>query len=145
MKLIILFLGLIFSILLETTIIDLPFVLLWILLFVVLTREEWVFIIAIVAGFILDSLHLTVFGLHAIFFVGFCLFVFLYEQKFELQSMSFVLAMSCIGSILYLLLFGSTNFVLQVIFTSFLGVAFFLPLSFLFKNHARSSITPEFS
>ena len=122
MKLVILFLGLFISIIFETTLISLPLVLLWLLLLVVLTREEWVFIVAIIAGLILDSLRLSTFGLHALFFAGFCLLVFLYEQKFELQSSSFVLVMSFLGSAIYLLIFGSTNFILQVLCSSFLAI-----------------------
>lgn len=145
MKLFILFLGLVISIILETTLIALPFVLLWLLLMVVLTQEEWVFIVAILTGFILDSLKLTIFGTHALFFAVFCLLLFLYEQKFELQSISFVLVMSFLGSAIYLLIFGSTNFILQIFLSGCLGVTFFLPLSIFYKNHVRSSITPEFS
>lgn len=145
MKLFILFLGLIVSILLETTVVDLPFVLLWLLLFVVFTREEWVFIVAVLSGFILDSLYVTTFGMHALFFAVFCLLLFLYEQKFELQSISFVAVMSCIGSVVYLLLFGSSNFLLQVLFSSCLVVALFLPLSIFYKNHVRTPLASEFS
>lgn len=129
MKITILLIGLLLSLLLETTIVSLPLVLLWLLIMVVMIREEWIFFIAIFAGFILDCLQLTPFGGHSLFFSLFCLLIFLYEQKFELKSISFIFAMSFFGTILYLLFFGSSRFIFQVISNSFLGVLLFLILS----------------
>jgi len=119
--------------LLESTILPLPLILLFLLCITILFRSGLIFFIGLFSGFFLDALSFRPIGQSSIFFVVFLFFIFLYERKFELQSVLFVLFMSCIGSIVFFFLFGSTVIVLQVIASIAIAVLLFLGLTFYIR------------
>lgn len=139
MKLLIVFLGFFLALLLETTIVQLPLVLLLLLAVTIVYQSEWVFFAAIVLGMLLDGLLFRPLGSTGLFFLLFLLFVFLYERKFELRTVPFAALMSFLGSFVYLLLFGHSKLWGQVIISMGVGVLFFVLLSHLNKLIAKYS------
>ena len=132
------FLSILFllAILLEVTIIQLPFVMLLLLLITVMYRTEWVFILSIFLGILVDSLLFRHLGVTSLFYLCFSLGIFWYEQKFELRTIPFVGLMSSIGALAYFLLFGSQMLFLQIIMTCAVGILLFLGFSFFEKPPA---------
>lgn len=127
------------AILLEATIVQLPFVLVLLLIVTVVYQSEWVFFIAIFVGMILDTLLFRPLGSTEIFFLLFLLFVFLYDRKFELRTVQFAAMMSFLGSGIYFLLFGSSILWLQVILSVCIGVGCFFVFSLLHRSKPDAS------
>jgi|SRR5947207_15648571 len=119
-----------FALLLESTIIQLPLVLLVLCTFAVIYRTEWIFPLGFIAGIWLDELLFRPVGSSSLFFLLFLFIIFLYERKFELRSIWFVVFISCIGSLLFLLLFGHTQLLLQVLVSVGMGLLLFFLFSF---------------
>lgn len=111
---------LILSILLESSITTIPFVLSIILVLYIFYRKEWVFLTVFISGVILDILNLRNLGFSSSFFLIFLFLIFLYDRKFEIKSNYFVIFSSFFGSIVYLLIFNS-----QFIFLSALANTIF--------------------
>lgn len=125
------------AILLETSIIQLPFVLLLILVTTIMYKSEWVFIAGIFLGLLIDGLSFRHLGYTSIFYTVFLLFIFMYEQKFELRTIAFAALMSFIGGFFYFLIFGYQILIIQVILTTLAGVLLFFIFDHLFKKEIR--------
>ncbi len=117
------------AVMLETTVIQLPFVLLLLLVTTIFYRTEWIFIVGLILGIIIDGLTFRHLGETSLFYIIFLLFVFLYEQKFELKTVAFAALMSFVGSFFFFLVFGSQVFILQLIAATIIGSLFFLAFS----------------
>ncbi len=130
------FLSIIFLlvIILEGSFISIPFALLFLLFLVLKNREPWVFVLAFFSGFLLDSLYLRSFGATSIFFLIFLFAVTLYEKKFEIENLSFVIIASFIGTFFYFSLFGNFFVIQKALFTSLIVL---LPYKFLIKPRAN--------
>lgn len=125
------------SIIIEATIIPLPLTLLVILLMSVFYEGETVFLVALIAGFILDGLAMRGLGSTSIFYLVFLFLVFIYESKFERKSLPFICLASCLGSWVYFLVFGSSVLWLQVGLSTIIGGTAFLAISQLQKKRSN--------
>lgn len=105
--------GLVFflSLFLETTFLSVPLVLLSVILLGVLFKEGWIFPAAFVMGILLDMLSFHTIGMSSIFFVVVLGIMFLYQRKFEIQSLQFVTIFPFLASLLFGIVFGQ-DFVL---------------------------------
>jgi len=127
------------SLFLESSVTTLPLVFLTLLCLAVLTREEWIFVIAFIAGVLLDALSFRVLGQSSLYFLLFIFLVFLYERKFEISTKYFVLLASFVGSFGYLLLFTYGNLIIiQAIASAIIGTIIF---SFFRKFKERKQIS----
>lgn len=125
MKTIIFFL--IFSILFEITLTTLPLVLVVILFSAVVLRRNVVFALAFLSGLFLDLLNLGQLGSSSIFLTFFVLIIFLYQKKFEINNLNFILVFTFIGSNFYLRLQNTNYIILQsIIITLISGASFFV-------------------
>ena len=113
----------------DDSILQVPFVLLVLFIMSIMYKSEWVFPIGFISGLVLDMLLFRPLGLSSMFFILFLFLVFLYERKFELRSIWFVVMMSCFGSFAYLLFFGNVFLIVQVLFSVGLCVLLFLAFS----------------
>lgn len=118
MKLIIF--SLLISILLESTIVTLPLVFLIILFAAVVLKNNDVFVLAFFSGIFLDFLTLGTIGLSSLYFIAVVMLIFLYQKKFEIESLNFVTITALLGSLGYLFLTHSANIFSEVIFSTFL-------------------------
>lgn len=118
MKLIIF--SLIISMLLESTIVSLPLVFLIILFAAVVLKNNDVFILAFFSGLFLDFLTLGTIGLSGLYFITVVMLIFLYQKKFEIESLNFVTITALMGSLGYLILTHSVSIFSEVLFSTFL-------------------------
>lgn len=115
------------SFLLEASVTTLPLVFLTLLCFSILTRKEWIFVIAFIAGVVLDALSFRLLGESSLYFIGCIFLVFLYQRKFEIATKHFVFISSFVGSLGFLLLFSYGNLIiLQAISSAIIGTLIFL-------------------
>lgn len=101
--------SLIVAIVLESTIITLPLVLLLIIFAAVTLKNNDVFILAFLSGLLLDVLTLGTIGLTSAFYVLIVMLIFLYQKKFEIESVNFVSLSAFLGSFIYLFMTNSNQ------------------------------------
>lgn len=107
--------------LLEGMSINLPLLLVGLILTTVLLKSEWVFVVGVILGFFLDALSFQLLGASSIFFVILLFIIFSYEKKFEIQSIPFVGAVTFASALIYGILFGIENVILEAIITTGIG------------------------
>jgi hypothetical protein len=108
-----LLLFLIISLFLEGTVTTLPLLFVCLLCLLIQRRDASIFPIAFLIGFLLDILTLHVLGASSLFFLFSLFLIFLYQRKYEIRSIPFVIIASCIGSWIFLTVFGYKNAFLQ--------------------------------
>jgi cell shape-determining protein MreD len=114
------------ALILEASLITIPFVFLSLLCLLVLSRGNWLFIFAFAFGLVLDLVTFKTLGASSAFFVIFLFLVLLYQSKFEIATNAFVFFASFLGSFGYLLLLGyNNNILLQAILSSIIGLLLF--------------------
>ena len=100
---------LLLALILEGTVTSLPLVLICLLCFAIIFRSPAIFFIAFISGLLLDLLTLHAVGGASIYFLFFLLLVFLYQRKYEIDSLPFVILSSFFGSWGFLTIFGYGN------------------------------------
>ncbi|MBP9716858.1 MAG: hypothetical protein KBD51_02840 [Candidatus Levybacteria bacterium] len=126
---------LLISIFLESTIITVPLTLLIIIFTAVIFKNNDVFYLAFLSGLLLDILTLGTIGLTSAFFVLFVMLIFLYQKKFEIESLSFITISSFSGSVIYLFLTSSSNLIPQAMLATFIMFMSF----FIFKKTIKKA------
>ena len=126
MQYFLLFLFLLISVFLEAVWTTLPLTLCLLLVISIFKKDHKVFILAFLAGLLLDLSLVRSLGFSSIFFTLFLFIVFLYENKFEAETIPFVFFASFLGVFTYSLLVGYDDILLQS-----LVAAFFASLAFL--------------
>lgn len=109
---------LIISLILQGSLVSFPLVFVSLFVFAVKTKSNYIFIIAFVLGLILDSLYLKPLGMTSLFFLLLFFAVFIYERKFEINSLSFIFIFSFVGSMVLFLLLGDSSVLLKSLITS---------------------------
>jgi len=99
MKNLILFTSFILALLLEVTVVRLPLVLFLLLILFVRKKNPEIFVFALFIGILLDILNLQRIGITSMFFLALLFLVHLYDRKYEINTLPFVL-ISCVGSVL---------------------------------------------
>ncbi len=102
------------SCLIEGTLPLFPLTLIVLLLYTVQTQTTSVFTVAFMAGLVLDLASGRMLGESSLFFTVFLAAMLLYNRKYELVSLPFVMVAAAVGSLLFFLLFGYSNIPLQV-------------------------------
>lgn len=95
-------------------------------------RDSFVFFVAFILGLILDSLFVRDLGRTSFFFLVFLFVLFLYERKFEVNSLLFVFIASFIGGLSYLIFFGYSSIFLQALVSSLFAVVLFFVIRVFF-------------
>lgn len=122
------------AIILEASVTTLPLTFLILLFIVVAGRKNEAFFLAFLTGFILDVLTMRMIGLSSIYFVIFVCIVFLYQKKFEIDTLPFITGFSFIGSLGYLVMTGSRGFILQALLVTIISALSFLVFKILNKK-----------
>lgn len=91
----------------------------------VLSRKSWVFFLALGLGFFLDLISIRVLGYSSLIFTVFVFILFLYERKFEIQTVIFVFISTFLGSLIYLEIFDYQQILLQSLIASLFAVTSF--------------------
>ena len=108
-----------------------PFSIVLIIVSAVVFRKSWVFFVAFGLGILLDLLEIRTPGYASLMLTIFVFVIWLYERKFETQTLTFVFFSSFLGSLFYLWFFGHQMVLLQSLVGAFLGVLLF---KFLIRN-----------
>lgn len=108
----------------EAVFFALPLLLVSIIVLSVLIKETFVYVLAFTLGLLFDSMTLQTLGTTSLFLLSVLFLVSLYERKFETRNVPFVLLISTIATVSYLLVFGSYIFFIQLAISLF--VAFIL-------------------
>lgn len=129
MKILLIFIVLFLALFLETTFFSLPLVLLAIVLLGILFKEFWIFPVGFGVGIVLDVLSFRIVGVSSIFFVVMLGIVFLYDRKFEVQSLPFTVIFSFLAALGFGLIFKIGQSVFLALITSFLAGGIFWLMS----------------
>lgn len=112
---------LIFAVILESGITTLPLSLLILIFAGIVTRNNNIFLIAFFTGLVLDFFSARTIGLTSAYFISFIFLIFLYQKKFEIQTLHFIIISSFFGAIGYLILTGVNSFIIQSVFATILS------------------------
>lgn len=125
--------SLLASVLLESTVSTLPLTLLVILFGAIKTRKNEIFLLAFLSGLFLDILTIRTPSLSGLYFVVFVFVIFLYQKKFEIESIPFISSVSFLGGLGYLILIGAKSPIIQALITAFIMSLSFLVFNFFTK------------
>lgn len=125
MKWIFYLLLLILAIVLESTIITLPLVLILVICLAVIMQTTAVFVFSLLAGIILDSLLFRPLGITSLFFLFVLSGIFLYQRKFEIRTPAFAALTSIGAAALYLHFLEHTHIGEQMIIAGIVALAVF--------------------
>jgi cell shape-determining protein MreD len=109
------------ALLLESTITRLPLSLVLLLIFFVHRKSSGIFIMAFFLGMLVDILTVRRVGMSSLFFVVFIFLVYLYDRKYEIDTMQFAMIATAVASTIYISLYSSNNLFLQVIVCTAMG------------------------
>jgi cell shape-determining protein MreD len=109
----------------EGVLTTLPLTLVFLLCLTVMKRQEWIFLLAFLAGMLLDIFTFRAVGMTSLFFVTYIFLLLIYQRKYETATMPFVVIASFFGSICYLLLIGMASFWLQSIISTLIAALAF--------------------
>ena len=114
------------ALVIEGVLTTLPLTFVALLIFFILRRETYIFYIAFIAGIILDLLSVRTIGISSIYFVTVFFAVLLYERKFEIKTIIFVVLSSFLGSLGFLFITSFSNIIiLQAIVAAGLAIVMF--------------------
>lgn len=113
-------------IIIESSITTMPWVLMFLIFFAVFVRSEVVFVMAFMSGVFIDILTLRPIGITSIFFLVILFLILLYERKFEIGTVYFVTIATFISSLLYFIVFPSSNIFSQIAICVILSFAFYI-------------------
>jgi len=91
----------------------------------VVFKKSWVFFAALGVGLLLDLVNLRPLGYTSLIFTIFVFVIWLYERKFETQTITFVFFAAFLESTFYLWLFRYQMVFLQSFTTALLSALFF--------------------
>lgn len=114
---------------LETALTSLPLFLIAVSVVLILystKRNDWVFLLAFLAGLVLDVSAVRYLGGTSLFLTCWLFLVLLYERKYEIDTIPFVLVSSFFGIFLYLWFFGYGDIFIQSVVGSFLSGVLFI-------------------
>lgn len=137
MKWILLVIAIFVGTFLEVTLIQIPFVLIFLLLALIFIQKPWIILLGIPSGLLLDSLSFRLLGESSLFFIVVMALSFAYGRKFEIQSVGFVIFATLLSSFFYCLIFSATSVFIQVLSATLGAVGIFFCIS-LYQNHFSS-------
>ncbi len=114
---------------LEITVTSLPLFLIAVLVMLVLypaKHSNLVFVLAFLGGLVLDVSAVAHLGGASLFLTCWLFLILLYERKYEIDTVPFVLVSSFSGTFLYLWFFGYGDIFIQSIAGSFLSGVLFI-------------------
>lgn len=132
------FLALIFlsiALILEASLTTIPFVFLVLLVFMVLSKGNWLFGFGFIFGILLDLVSFRTLGISSVFFVLYLFLIIIYQSKFEIETAFFVLVSAFLGSFIYLFITGvNESLIIQAVLSAGFGLGLFVVLKRLNTN-----------
>lgn len=131
---IIFILAFILALLVESTILQVPLILILLVLFFVICKDARIFPLAFGMGLLIDIFLFKPVGVSSIFFISFLFFVSLYDRKYEIRTLPFIMLSILIGSLLYGLLMGYIHLVISLSLSLLLAVCLYMLIHFFAPN-----------
>jgi hypothetical protein len=131
---------LLFSIILEGTITALPLVLICLICMTIVLRDSSIFLLAFLAGILLDAFALRSLGGTSIFLLFMVFLILLYQRKYEINTYPFVLIASFVGSFLYLMIFGYNEALLFAFVSTVVAVLLFMVIRIAIINSLGTNL-----
>lgn len=125
---------LLFSILIQVTLTPFPWIVIVLLLWFVFSPSAFILITTFVVGIVFDMLTLTPIGQTSMVLLTLLFGVYLYQRKFEADTIPFVFLTTTGASFLFVLHVGFGNAFVQAILAGVLATGFFL-LKLFFSQH----------
>ncbi len=120
---------LLFAFFFEISITTLPLIIGAFILLAVIWRSNWIFFAAFIAGIFFDILTFHSIGITSIFLVLLVFLIFLYQNKFEIETLPFVFLSSFIASGAFLIFQNYNNIFLQSFIVGIIVLGIFKLLS----------------
>lgn len=125
------FLSLVFLVLLESTVVKIPLLAIFLLNLFVRQRNTTTFIYAFFVGIVFDILIVQKVGFTSLYLITFLYLVYLYQRKFEINTLPFVLIATKIAVISSYFIFGRSGLFLMLIISLIFSVLLFYLLKTL--------------
>ncbi|MBI2195874.1 MAG: hypothetical protein HYU48_02415 [Candidatus Levybacteria bacterium] len=125
------------SIFFETSVTTLPLIVGTFVLFAVILQRDWVFVAAFLSGLIFDILTLRTIGTTSIFLIVLIFTIFLYKNKFEIETIPFVFIACFFASFIFLITAGFSNLLLPAFIVSIFASVLFRLLSAPLRGKIR--------
>ncbi len=135
------YLALLVSVLLQSTLLSIPLMIPFILLYFIYFKDPKIFLISFIFGIILDILLLNPIGATSAFLSIFLFIVSAYERKFETETFYFVLIFSFLGALAYSYLFSPAFFIFKALVSLILACAIYFFYSNFWKS--RKKLNPS--
>jgi hypothetical protein len=123
----------------EGVLTTLPLTLIFLLCLTVMKRREWIFLLALLSGVLLDIFSLRNVGITSLYFICYILLILLYQRKYETATMQFILIASFFGSVVYLALSGAEGIVFQSGLATLVATVAFAT----YQNMSRKAATAD--
>lgn len=123
---------------LQTAFFSLPCVLLILILLTILIKELWLFPVAFGMGLLLDIMLFHTVGISSIFFVIILGIIFLYDRKFEVQSIPFVIVFSFVAALCFGFIFQTGNGFLSALISSLFSGGIFWTIALISKGEKKN-------
>ncbi|MBF8249766.1 MAG: hypothetical protein HW400_367 [Candidatus Levybacteria bacterium] len=91
----------------------------------VLFKKSWVFFLAFGLGLFLDLILIRPLGYTGLVLTIFVFLIRLYERKFETRTTAFVFLSTFLGSLIYLVIFGYNNVLIQSLINALVAAVLF--------------------
>lgn len=109
------------ALIIEGSLTTLPFLVLFLVLFFIFTKNSSAFLYAFVSGIVLDGMLVRTIGETALFLLTMVFVLSLYQRKFEVNSLPFAIFSLFVSSYSYALLFVRYDSLFQAIVITVLG------------------------
>lgn len=134
MKIWLFWLVIFFAVIAQGELSSFPIILDVLLISYILTRSTKIVTASFISGIFLDIFTVKTVGISSMFFVVFLFLVFLYERKFEITTLPFVLITSFLGSLGYLVLTQDTILFFESLVSAIITVGLFTVI-FRIRKH----------
>lgn len=124
-----LFLIILLSLILESAVTSLPLFLIAVMVILILypvKHNNLSFVLAFLGGLILDASAVRNLGGTSLFLTCWLFLILLYQRKYEIDTITFVVVSSFFGTFLYLWFFGYGDIIIQSIIGSFISGVLFI-------------------
>jgi cell shape-determining protein MreD len=124
----------IISLLLESTVIQLPLTLLLLIIVFVFRKSEDIFLLGFILGIFLDIFSFRQVGISSIFFISFLFLISLYDRKYEIRTLLFISIAAILGTSLYLWIDKAQHIVMLTSISACISIGYFFAASVVFSH-----------
>lgn len=130
-------LFLLIALLLEISILPIPFTVIFLIFLTISEQKPWVFLAALGSGVVLDSLFFRPIGATSLFLLATSGVLFLYSRKFEINHVLFGVISASLACFFYALIFNNQYLFLILFLSIFANILVFGSLALLHLRQGK--------